>query len=217
MRVIRMTESIVPKQITTPIGIQRRSPLIIIGSTPRAVVQEVRKIGRIRRFPAREAASLTGMPCSKRSSSAYSNSRIPLRTMMPTREMSPRTAVIEKSRPKIQRPKKAPKRHRVLRTRVRTAREIFLKWKSRKKNRIITAAMNERAISGPIWLFTPLSPPNFTMTPSGMSAVLRYRFMALTAVGWLFPNFMSAPTIMADLPSMRVREVGSHSGVTVAT
>ena len=47
-----------PKRITTPIGIQRASALIIIGSTPRPVVQEVRKMGRIRREPASIAASL---------------------------------------------------------------------------------------------------------------------------------------------------------------
>ena len=70
MRVMRITESIVPKQITTPIGIQRRSPLIIIGSTPRAVVHEVRNIGRILRRPASIAAVLMSAPNLKRCSSA---------------------------------------------------------------------------------------------------------------------------------------------------
>lgn len=41
-----------PKQMTTPIGIQRLVWAIIIGRTPSAVVAVVRKIGRIRRIPA---------------------------------------------------------------------------------------------------------------------------------------------------------------------
>ena len=57
IRVIGKMESKVPKHITTPIGIHSRSPLIIIGSTPSAVVQDVRKIGLILRFPASRAAS----------------------------------------------------------------------------------------------------------------------------------------------------------------
>ena len=48
-----------PKQMTTPIGIQRLVWAIIIGSTPSAVVAVVRKIGRIRRKPASYAASRT--------------------------------------------------------------------------------------------------------------------------------------------------------------
>jgi hypothetical protein len=48
---------IVPKQITTPIGIQRLVAAMIIGSTPSAVVALVRKTGRIRRRPAWKAAS----------------------------------------------------------------------------------------------------------------------------------------------------------------
>ena len=43
---------IVPKQMTTPIGIQRLVCATIIGTTPRAVVAEVRKMGRIRLSPA---------------------------------------------------------------------------------------------------------------------------------------------------------------------
>ena len=67
---IKTIESIVPKQMTTPIGSHSRSPLNIIGSTPSAVVHEVRKIGRMRRFPASIAASSTEYPDVKRSSSA---------------------------------------------------------------------------------------------------------------------------------------------------
>ena len=65
MNTIRKMDSIVPKHITTPIGIHRASRLIIIGSTPRAVVHDVRKIGLILRFPASSAASFTGRPCWK--------------------------------------------------------------------------------------------------------------------------------------------------------
>ena len=42
----------VPKQMTTPIGIHSKVPARIMGTTPRAVVAEVRKMGRIRRKPA---------------------------------------------------------------------------------------------------------------------------------------------------------------------
>ena len=49
---VRGRVKIVPKQMTTPIGIQRLVCAIIIGMTPSAVVAEVRKIGRIRRKPA---------------------------------------------------------------------------------------------------------------------------------------------------------------------
>ena len=38
----------VPKQITTPIGIHRELPLIIIGITPTEAAAEVKNIGRIR-------------------------------------------------------------------------------------------------------------------------------------------------------------------------
>ena len=60
----KIIEKTVPEQITTPIGIQRELPLMIMGTTPTAVVAEVRKIGgrRRRRHPsgynAYEAASL---------------------------------------------------------------------------------------------------------------------------------------------------------------
>ena len=51
-------ESSTPKQITTPIGIYRGLWLMIIGKTPKAVVAEVRKMGRILRLPANMTASL---------------------------------------------------------------------------------------------------------------------------------------------------------------
>ena len=60
----KIIEKTVPEQITTPIGIQRELPLMIMGTTPTAVVAEVRKIaGRRRRrhpsgYNAYEAASL---------------------------------------------------------------------------------------------------------------------------------------------------------------
>ena len=52
----KIIEKTVPEQITTPIGIQRELPLMIMGTT--AVVAEVRKIGSMRRRPASKAASL---------------------------------------------------------------------------------------------------------------------------------------------------------------
>ena len=97
MSVIRNIDSMVPKQITTPIGIHNASPLTIIGNTPKAVVQDVRKIGLILRLPASSAASRTEYPFSKRNSSAYSNMMIPIRTMIPTRLIRPRTEVSPKS------------------------------------------------------------------------------------------------------------------------
>lgn len=45
----KIIEKTVPEQITTPIGIQRELPLMIMGTTPTAVVAEVRKIGSMRR------------------------------------------------------------------------------------------------------------------------------------------------------------------------
>ena len=51
------SEKMVPKQMTTPMGIQRAVCATIIGITPKAVVAEVRKMGRIRRRPASKAAS----------------------------------------------------------------------------------------------------------------------------------------------------------------
>lgn len=53
----KIIEKTVPEQITTPIGIQRELPLMIMGTTPTAVVAEVRKIGSMRRRPASKAAS----------------------------------------------------------------------------------------------------------------------------------------------------------------
>lgn len=44
----KIIEKTVPEQITTPIGIQRELPLMIMGTTPTAVVAEVRKIGSMR-------------------------------------------------------------------------------------------------------------------------------------------------------------------------
>ena len=49
----KIIEKTVPEQITTPIGIQRELPLMIMGTTPTAVVAEVRKIGSMRRRPHR--------------------------------------------------------------------------------------------------------------------------------------------------------------------
>ena len=57
----KIIEKTVPEQITTPIGIQRELPLMIMGTTPTAVVAEVRKIGSMRHpsgYNAYEAASL---------------------------------------------------------------------------------------------------------------------------------------------------------------
>ena len=51
----KIIEKTVPEQITTPIGIQRELPLMIMGTTPTAVVAEVRKIGSMRRRPASKA------------------------------------------------------------------------------------------------------------------------------------------------------------------
>ena len=62
MSTMRKMESRVPKQMTTPIGCQSMSPPITMGSTPRAVVHEVRKMGRIRRAPDIMAASRTLYP-----------------------------------------------------------------------------------------------------------------------------------------------------------
>ena len=59
MKTIRKMDRMVPKQMTTPIGSHSRSLLISIGSTPRAVVAEVRKIGFILLAPASIAAVIT--------------------------------------------------------------------------------------------------------------------------------------------------------------
>ena len=53
----------VPKQMTTPIGIQSDVPAVIIGITPNAVVAEVRKMGRILLNPASNAASFADLCC----------------------------------------------------------------------------------------------------------------------------------------------------------
>ena len=54
----KIIEKTVPEQITTPIGIQRELPLMTMGTTPTAVVAEVRKIVSMHRRPPSEAASL---------------------------------------------------------------------------------------------------------------------------------------------------------------
>ena len=51
-----------PKQIIVPSGPQSGDRLKIIGITPTAAAADVRKIGRIRRFPAAKAASVTLNP-----------------------------------------------------------------------------------------------------------------------------------------------------------
>ena len=217
MSVIKNTDRSVPKQITTPIGIQRRSPLIIIGKTPSAVVHDVKKIGLIRRFPASCAASFTFIPFWKRSSSAYSNMIIPLRTIIPTKDISPNTAVMEKSNLNIHSPKNAPKRHSVLRTIVSMAKDIFLKWNNKNMNSMNTAAKKVITISGPIDRLMLLRPPNSTLIPSGRSILLRYSFMAFVAVGWLLPYFMSAPIHITWFPFILEIISGSHSGLSFAT
>jgi len=50
-----------PKQITDPSGPHSGDRLIIIGITPTEAAAEVKKIGRIRRFPAARAASRIGI------------------------------------------------------------------------------------------------------------------------------------------------------------
>ena len=118
----------VPKHITTPMGIQRLVCATIIGITPNAVVAEVRKIGRIRRRPASKAASRALLRRLRRKSSAYSNMMMALRTMMPIRLTTPSTAVMLKSRPKIQRPRHAPKTQIRLADRVRNTMSNRPKW-----------------------------------------------------------------------------------------
>ena len=54
----KIIEKTVPEQITTPIGIQRELPLMIMGTTPTAVVAEVRKIGLLQRRRRRNPALL---------------------------------------------------------------------------------------------------------------------------------------------------------------
>ena len=210
----------VPKQITTPIGFHRKSPLRIIGNTPKAVVQEVRKIGRIRRFPASSAASFNGIPRSKRSSSAYSNMIIPLRTMMPTKLISPRTAVSPKSSRNTHSPKNAPKKQSTLSTKVSIAIEIFLKWNSRKKNKTATAQMNAIMISGPTSLLMAESPAYSTLAPSGRFGLIWLSTKALIcfiASGWLHSYFISAVTVRQDSPALRGYDSSSHPGCISAT
>ena len=204
-----------PKQITTPIDRQSASPLIIIGKTPNAVVQEVRKIGRIRRLPASIAASFALRPCCICNSSAYSNMMMPLRTMMPTRLMSPNTAVSPKSRLKIQSPKNAPNMHSRLSVSVSAANEIFLKWNSMKKNNTATAQMNDSRISGITVLLTADSPPYSTVASGGSSGKtesVTKRWSSAMATGWLQPCFISASTVTDALPALCGRLVTFQSG-----
>ena len=56
-------EVMVPKQITAPMGVHSGFELMIIGMTPIEAAAEVRNIGRILRFPASKAASITLMLC----------------------------------------------------------------------------------------------------------------------------------------------------------
>ena len=108
-------------------GIQSGLREIIIGSTPKAVVAEVRKIGLIRRLPAFMAASLVGRPSSVRSVSAYSYMTMPFLMMIPIKLTTPNKEVMPKSSPKSHSPKKAPNMHKVLEPKVRTAKLTFLK------------------------------------------------------------------------------------------
>ena len=48
----RMRVPIPPARMVTPTGIQNEEPAIIIGITPTAVVDVVRNIGTMRRWPA---------------------------------------------------------------------------------------------------------------------------------------------------------------------
>ena len=57
-----------PKQVTAPIGPHSMEPLVMRGMTPTAAAAEVRKMGRIRRFPAAIAASRRPSPPRCRSS-----------------------------------------------------------------------------------------------------------------------------------------------------
>ena len=54
----KIIEKTVPEQITTPIVVQRELPLMIMVTTPTAVVAEAREVGSMRRRPASKAASL---------------------------------------------------------------------------------------------------------------------------------------------------------------
>ncbi len=58
----------VPKQMMVPMGAQSELLLMIIGTTPIDAAAEVRKIGRIRRFPASIAASMAVFRFTRRSS-----------------------------------------------------------------------------------------------------------------------------------------------------
>ena len=117
----------VPKQITTPMGIHSEVCATIIGMTPKAVVADVRKMGRIRRLPASKAASRAVLCCSLRSISAYSNMMMALRTMIPMRLTTPSTAVILKSSWKIHNPRQVPKMQMALAANDSRAMSIFVK------------------------------------------------------------------------------------------
>ena len=178
----------VPKHITTPIGIHSASPLIIIGRTPSAVVQDVRKIGLILLFPASMEASFTSHPFSNRRYSAYSNISIPFLTIIPIRLTSPRTEVSPKSSLNSHSPRNPPKKHSVLSIMVSTAMETFLKCTRRKKNRMATAHRNVAVISGATSPFMEDSPPYVIATPSGSPGLISFstnRFTFFMTTGWL--------------------------------
>ena len=59
-----------PKQTTVPSGPQSGERLRIMGITPTAAAIDVRKIGRMRRFPAAIAAASSPMPFRVRRPSA---------------------------------------------------------------------------------------------------------------------------------------------------
>ena len=210
----------VPKQMTTPIGCQSKSPPVTIGSTPKAVVHDVRNIGLIRRCPAIIAASLTLYPCLNLSSSAYSYIRIPFRTIMPIRLIIPRIAVNPRSRSNIHRPMKAPKRQRVLIARVNSARDSFLKWNTMNITNIITAATTDRMISGMTCSFVPDSPLYSTTVPFGNDGTISFSIYSLIffdATGWLLPNFMSANMLIdSSFPYLSSVD-GCQSGSILAT
>ena len=119
---------IVPKQMTTPIGIHRLVWAKIIGSTPNAVVAEVKNTGRIRRKPAWKAASRTERCFVRRSSSAYSYMIMAFRTMMPIKLTIPNTTVIDISIWNILSPTNAPKTQRIELDNAKSANDTFPKW-----------------------------------------------------------------------------------------
>ena len=140
--------------------------------------------------------------------------------MIPTRLMRPSTAVIVKSSWNIHRPKKAPKRHKLLSIRVRKASETFLKWNSRKTNSTVTAARKVSSISGATSSFMEESPPYSMVMPSGSSGSSSVRMKCLIffiAAGWLFPLRISADTVTEGMPSLLSSSESFQSGSRLAT